>query len=128
MMLHNLIDKATLKSRIPTPNIDEYVEAAPKIKLWQGSQYEYDTLEEKEPGVAYMITEPATISYASDLPLSAISLREAINDIMTTCAPYKPSSVRYVCEYCGSEYYSDGGFVPPCNGCGARLRRASDVE
>lgn len=51
-----------------------------------------------------------------------------INGTISTYAPYIPSSVRYVCEYCGSEYYSDGGFVPPCNGCGARLRRASDIE
>ena len=60
----------------------------------------------------------------SETALSCMS----INDIMSTYAPYKPSSVQYVCEYCGSEYYSDGGFVPPCNGCGARLSRASDIE
>ena len=78
-------------------------EATSGVKLWYGDKHEYDALEEKDSDTCYMITE-------------------------SIYAPYRPSSVRYVCEYCGSEYYSsDGGFVPPCNGCGARLRRASDV-
>ena len=106
-----------------TVEMKQNCEETPKVKLWQGSQDAYDALEEKEPNVTYLITEPATISYASDLPLSAISLSEAINDIATTWAPYKPSSFLYTCDYCGTDYHSEGGFIPPCNNCGARLRR-----
>lgn len=97
--------------------------AQPDIRIWQGSQDAYDALEEKEQNVTYLITEPATISYASDLPLGAISLSEAINDVATTWASYRPSSYLYTCDYCGSDYHSEGGFVPPCQNCGARLRR-----
>ena len=76
-------------------------------RMWYGTKHEYDALEEKDSGICYMITEPCTVD---------IGLAGSL------------SSVRYFCEYCGSEYYSDGGgFVPPCNGCGASLRRASDT-
>ena len=48
---------------------------------------------------------------------------DTISDVMTSvCAP-KNVTVLYACDYCGTEYNADTGFVPPCQNCGARLRR-----
>lgn len=33
-------------------------------------------------------------------------------------------NVKYVCKYCGTEYFSDKkGFIPNCKNCGARLEK-----
>lgn len=56
-------------------------------------------------------------------PLDARTIQSMSNDVMTAISTTRNVTIRYVCDYCGTEYNADTGFVPPCNNCGARLRR-----
>ena len=65
-------------------------------------------------------TTTTSTSYTINPVITYINNRQDIID------EYKSQyrSDLYTCDYCGAEYKAEeGGFIPPCNGCGARLRR-----
>jgi len=86
-------------------------------KIWTGSQKDYDNLQEKEKDVTYLIEDTVCLPYS---PLESRTIQDVLNDFTINS---KPKTVLYTCDYCGTDYNAEIGFVPPCRNCGARLRR-----
>ena len=87
------------------------------MKIRECTQVEYNKIPVKEPNATYIITDisPSFISAENICTLTTNTVQDVI-------AEYRRTTL-YTCDYCGTDYQAESGFVPPCKNCGARLRR-----
>ena len=91
------------------------------MKMREISQAEYDSIPVKEPDTTYIITDtsPSFLTTNDICTLTTNTVQGVVTDIMSA---YQRTTL-YTCDYCGTDYQAESGFVPPCRNCGARLRR-----